>query len=300
MRLDRLAYRCGPRPSAAISLQVGIFQGQRLCESVNTPSLPVLAIADGPSKLNVYSGWPSMPDDIKIDPFNRSNRAFPAWSRARRRPSCRLRRPRSIRSGARRKGPAKPDALGGADGTRRVACAVRRIFLLDANSPAKGGGERPGRSCGSRGAADGEGKPARICPPGQERSPPTEELSQAWSSKRFLFRDSVTAQTGPGHGRASAGRRILGILAARAFWRLRAGIGDRSEDAEEPPITSRPTIPWWPIPCNRTVYDLLRYGGGAGDNGLVRGEIVQGTGIRPPMAIEIQVKGKDVIATRME
>jgi hypothetical protein len=53
-------------------------------------------------------------------------------------------------------------------------------------------------------------------------------------------------------------------------------------------------------PCNHTVYDLLRYGGGASNDDLVRGVIVQGNGIRPPMAIEIKVQGNNVVAGRSE
>jgi hypothetical protein len=51
-------------------------------------------------------------------------------------------------------------------------------------------------------------------------------------------------------------------------------------------------------PCDHTVYDLLRYGGS--NAGLVRGDIVQGTGVRPPMAIEIRQRGREVVAVRME
>jgi hypothetical protein len=32
----------------------------------------------------------------------------------------------------------------------------------------------------------------------------------------------------------------------------------------------------------------------------VRGVIVQGTGIRPPMAIEVRADGKDIVAVREE
>ena len=51
--------------------------------------------------------------------------------------------------------------------------------------------------------------------------------------------------------------------------------------------------------CNRTIYDLLRYGGSS-DGGLVRGDGVEGAGIRPPIAIEVRVEGKHLIAVRME
>lgn len=51
-------------------------------------------------------------------------------------------------------------------------------------------------------------------------------------------------------------------------------------------------------PCNFAVYDLTRYG--AGPNGVVRGAMIKGQGVRPPLAIEIKVRGKEVIATQME
>ncbi len=53
-------------------------------------------------------------------------------------------------------------------------------------------------------------------------------------------------------------------------------------------------------PCTHAVYDLMRYGGGAPDGGLVRGDIVQGAGVRPPLAIEVRTDGKDIIAVRSE
>jgi hypothetical protein len=60
-------------------------------------------------------------------------------------------------------------------------------------------------------------------------------------------------------------------------------------DADHPMLVS---------PCDQTVYDLLRYGFSSA--GLVRGDIVQGSGIRPPMAIEIRQHGNEVVAVRME
>ncbi len=51
-------------------------------------------------------------------------------------------------------------------------------------------------------------------------------------------------------------------------------------------------------PCTRTVYDLLRYG--SGPAGLVRGEIMQGNAIRPPLAIEVRVEGGRIVAARTE
>lgn len=52
-------------------------------------------------------------------------------------------------------------------------------------------------------------------------------------------------------------------------------------------------------PCSRTVFDPLRYAPLPG-NVLARGAIVQGSDLRPPLGIEIKVKGKDILAVRME
>jgi len=51
-------------------------------------------------------------------------------------------------------------------------------------------------------------------------------------------------------------------------------------------------------PCTHTVYDLTKYG--RGPNGVVRGAVVAGTAIRPPLAIEVEVQGHEIVATRSE
>ena len=52
-------------------------------------------------------------------------------------------------------------------------------------------------------------------------------------------------------------------------------------------------------PCSRTVYDPLKYASISG-NALARGAIVQGSDLRPPLGIEVRIKGKDILALRME
>jgi hypothetical protein len=51
--------------------------------------------------------------------------------------------------------------------------------------------------------------------------------------------------------------------------------------------------------CDGTLYDPLKLGT-APSGAWVRGEIVQGAGIRPPLAVEIRVEGRNVIADKME
>jgi hypothetical protein len=52
-------------------------------------------------------------------------------------------------------------------------------------------------------------------------------------------------------------------------------------------------------PCTRTVYDPLKIGS-LGGNVWVRGEIVHGGGLRPPISINVQVSGHSIIADRIE
>jgi hypothetical protein len=52
-------------------------------------------------------------------------------------------------------------------------------------------------------------------------------------------------------------------------------------------------------PCSHTLYDPLKTANLAG-NVWIRGGIVQGSDIRPPFGVEIQVHGKEILAIRTE
>jgi len=52
-------------------------------------------------------------------------------------------------------------------------------------------------------------------------------------------------------------------------------------------------------PCSRTLYDPLRTASLPG-NFWVRGAIVQGSDIRPPFGVELQIQGKQILAIRSE
>jgi len=125
-----------------------------------------------------------------------------------------------------------------------------------------------------------------------------EEIANAWASKRFLFRDPVTSEPVPA---------MIVHLPDGGYWAfsLREPFGtcdlDYVTDLEKlrTDYDFRASHPMVVNTCNRTVYDLLRYGGSS-DGGLVRGDVVQGSGIRPPIAIEVRVEGKHLVALRME
>jgi hypothetical protein len=52
-------------------------------------------------------------------------------------------------------------------------------------------------------------------------------------------------------------------------------------------------------PCDSTVYDPLKVSS-IGGNTWARGEIVQGAGLRPPIAIDVKESGRSIIADNVE
>jgi hypothetical protein len=130
-------------------------------------------------------------------------------------------------------------------------------------------------------------------------------LAKPWASQKFTFRDPTTGTT-----IAATVIRLPGgsPLQASAYWsfamkpaygncqleyvediqKLRANYGYRQ--ARHPMVAN---------PCTRSLYDPLKYATLPG-NVLSRGAVVQGTDLRPPYGIEIKVRGKEILATRME
>ena len=142
-------------------------------------------------------------------------------------------------------------------------------------------------------------KPAQNLPIGPGPVATTEELTKAWSAKRFLFRDPLTTDPVPALVVRLPGGEYWGLSLREPFGNCEL---DYVADLQklQAIYNFRATHPMVVNPCSHAVYDLTLYSSGAADGGLVRGEIVSGTGIRPPMAIEIRIEGKQVRAVRME
>jgi hypothetical protein len=125
----------------------------------------------------------------------------------------------------------------------------------------------------------------------------TNELAKPWSSKRFTFRDKSTGREFPA---------IVVSLPDGTYWglSLREPFGNCEMEYVtdlkklETEYQYRASHPMVGDPCNKTVFDLARYG--TAPSGVVRGEIAQGPGMRPPMAIEIRTEGTRVLAVRIE
>jgi hypothetical protein len=124
-----------------------------------------------------------------------------------------------------------------------------------------------------------------------------DELAKPWSSKQFIYREPATGKETPA---------IVVHLPDGTNWGL--SLREPYGSCEMEYVTDleklatvyhyRAANPMVGDPCKKTLFDLTRYGTAPG--GLVRGEIAQGAGVRPPMAIEIETRGTQVLAVRME
>ena len=140
------------------------------------------------------------------------------------------------------------------------------------------------------------GAPAPSLPVAPGPVATTEELSRPWDARKFSY-----LNTGGDSFPAMVVR-----LPGNAYWafslqvpygtcelKLVTDIGKLRSDYK-----FAATHPMVADPCTHTLYDLTKYA--TGPDGLVRGAVVAGTGIRPPLAVEVQVRGHEILATRSE
>ncbi|MGB2643869.1 MAG: hypothetical protein WBG02_20760 [Candidatus Acidiferrum sp.] len=131
------------------------------------------------------------------------------------------------------------------------------------------------------------------------------EMEQPWSTKQFFIRNGLTGENVP----ALLIRLPSGAASQpNGYWALsmNAPYGDcqleylkdmeklRSDydfKAAKHPMVGNP--------CSRTLYDPLKLTNLPGDV-WVRGGIVQGSDLRPPLGIEVRIQGKSIQAIRME
>jgi hypothetical protein len=151
--------------------------------------------------------------------------------------------------------------------------------------------------------------PSTLLPHATDAEPgiaDTTEMAKPWTSKEFYIRNRLTGENVPGllvrlpTGSASQesgywafeqkspyGNCKLEYLADLA--KLKKDYGFRA-----------PVHPMVGNPCSRTVFDPLKTYNLPGSGAWVRGSIVQGSDLRPPLGIEIKVDGKKILAVRTE
>lgn len=130
-------------------------------------------------------------------------------------------------------------------------------------------------------------------------------MSKPWSSAQFEFRDPLTNERTPalllrlpvGAANQSSGYWAISLKAPYGNCQLEL-VGDLEKlktdygyRAAKHPMVGNP--------CSRSVFDPLKTSSLAG-NVWIRGAMVQGSDLRPPLGIEIKIQGKDIFAVRME
>jgi hypothetical protein len=125
-----------------------------------------------------------------------------------------------------------------------------------------------------------------------------EELSKPWDAKKFTFvnpltRDNVDAMVMrlPGGGLwAFSLHTPFGRCELEYVTDLGALASQYRFNASHPMVAS---------PCDGTLFDPLKVGP-LGGNTWARGEIVQGSGLRPPLSIDVKVSGHSIVADSIE
>jgi hypothetical protein len=125
-----------------------------------------------------------------------------------------------------------------------------------------------------------------------------DELEKVWSSKRFIYRDQSTGEQTKAIVIRMPGGNLWGFLLREPFGNCELEYVTDLQKLQKQ-YHYRAEHPMVGDPCNRTVFDMTRYGTNSAGR-LVRGQVAQGSAIRPPLAIEIHTSGKQVIAGRME
>lgn len=126
----------------------------------------------------------------------------------------------------------------------------------------------------------------------------TEELSKPWAAKKFTFVKPITGETIPA---------MVIRLPNGEFWAfsLQGPFGrcDLQFVMDLPVLASKydfnASHPMVVSPCDNTVYDPLKVGP-LGGNTWARGEIVKGSSLRPPISIDVKVRGRSIVADSIE
>jgi hypothetical protein len=140
--------------------------------------------------------------------------------------------------------------------------------------------------------------PAAPATEGPTVAATAEELSKPWASKQFTYVKPLT------HEQLNA---IVIRLPGGTLWAFALqepyGRCELEYVTELPRLAKqygyRASHPMVANPCNSTIYDPLKVGA-FGTGVWIRGEIVQGGGLRPPISINVRVSNHSVIADRIE
>jgi hypothetical protein len=150
--------------------------------------------------------------------------------------------------------------------------------------------------------------PSTLRPHATESSPgiaDTTEMAKPWSSKEFYIRNLLSGENIPallvrlptGSPYQTTGYWAFATKSPFGNCQLEY-ITDLGKLKSEYGFSSA-KHPMVGNPCSRTLFDPLRMATLPG-NFLVRGAIAQGSDLRPPLAVELKMRGKDILAVRTE
>ena len=150
--------------------------------------------------------------------------------------------------------------------------------------------------------------PSALAPHATETEPEIaslSELAKPWSSKDFFYKNRRTGESVPAllirlpsnSAGQSSGYWALAMTAPYGNCRLEYITETRRLSAEYG--FHRAKHPMIGNPCSRTVFDPLKMSNLSGSV-WARGGIVQGSDLRPPLGIQVQIRGDAILAVRME
>ena len=142
--------------------------------------------------------------------------------------------------------------------------------------------------------------PAAVAPAvdGPVVAASVEEVSRPWSAKKFNFIKPITRENIPAMVLRLPGGELWAFSLESPTGRCQLEfVTDLAALASK--YQYRASHPMVVSPCDRTVFDPTKVGE-LGGNTWVRGEIVQGSGLRPPISIDLKVRDRSIIADSIE
>jgi hypothetical protein len=125
-----------------------------------------------------------------------------------------------------------------------------------------------------------------------------DELSKPWAAKKFTFVNSLTLENIPAMVIRLPGGEYWAFSLQGPFGRCELEfVTDLGRLASKYRFNAN--HPMVVNPCDATVYDPLKVGA-LGGNTWVRGAIVQGSGLRPPISIDVKAIGRSIFADSIE
>ena len=131
------------------------------------------------------------------------------------------------------------------------------------------------------------------------------EMAKPWTAKSFFFVNALTGENVPAllirlsSGSASQPNGYWALETNAPFGNCKLEyVSDLDRLINDYDFRS-PKHPMVGNPCSRSVFDPLKMSEIPGDF-WVRGSLAQGSDVRPPLGIELQIQGKNILALLME